>query len=29
MWERTEVAELMLYIPYEMEMGHCVYEECT
>lgn len=26
MWERTEVAELMLYIPYEMEMSHCVYE---
>ena len=26
MWERTEVAELMLYIPYDMEMGHCVYE---
>ncbi len=26
MWERTEVAELMLYIPYEMEMSHCMYE---
>lgn len=25
-WERTEVAELMLYIPYDVEISHCTYE---
>ncbi|HEY5809283.1 MAG TPA: hypothetical protein VIT67_15015 [Povalibacter sp.] len=24
-WERTEVAELMLYIPYDVEISHCTY----
>lgn len=25
-WERTELAELTLYIPYQLELSDCVYQ---